>query len=86
MNIDQGKVCVDALNRNVLSTAMIVTECEYSILAKLRRKQEDDMEIINIRERVMKDPNEEYVIKNGLLYRKLSGDALIVVCTKINAK
>jgi len=37
------------------------------------------VEISNIRKQVNENQNQEYVVKNGLLCRKLNGDALIVV-------
>lgn len=58
---------------------MIITECEEGVLAKLRSKQEEDAEVSTIKEQMMKGQNKEYLMKNGLLHKKLNGDTLIVV-------
>lgn len=70
---------VDALSRNALPTAMIITEDDDSILAKLRKQQENDLEIANLREQVERGRTEEYTLKNKLLCKNLNGETLIVV-------
>lgn len=70
---------MDALSRNALPAAMIITECPDSILARLRKNQMNDSELKDVIEQTKKKSSEEYIITNGLLYKNMNGNALLVV-------
>ncbi|KMQ88847.1 retrotransposable element tf2 protein type 2 [Lasius niger] len=70
---------VDALSRNALPMAMLITESQEGILARLQKNQADDEELSSIRDRAMNNLAEGFVIKNGLLHKELNGDTLIVI-------
>lgn len=60
---------------------MLITECQDSILARLQKSQAEDEELTHIRNQAMDNQAEGYVMKNGLLYKELNGDTLIVAPT-----
>lgn len=70
---------VDALSRNPLPMAMLVEECEDSILARLRRNQLEDEELKEIKKQVEENQADGFVIINGLLCKEVNGDTPIVV-------
>lgn len=70
---------VDALSRHPLPAAMLVEECEDSILARLRRNQLKDDELKNITKQVEENQADGFVIVNGLLCKEVNGDTLIVI-------
>jgi len=70
---------VDALSRNALPTAMLITECPEGIIAKLYKNQVKDDELATLKKRIDDNQADGYLIKNGLIYKEVNGDALIVV-------
>lgn len=70
---------VDALSRFPLPAAMVISECEPGIREKLRVCQEEDEELKTIRENIGKNKSDAYYISNGLLFKNLNGEGLIIV-------
>jgi len=70
---------VDALSRHPLPAAMMIEECQESILAKLRRNQMEDERLRNIIEQVEKGRANGFTMMNGLLCKEIDGDTPIVV-------
>jgi len=58
---------------------MLITECLDSIVTKLQKNQMDDDDLKDIRNQINNNQAREYLIKNGLLCKEVSGDVLIVV-------
>jgi len=70
---------VDTLSRNALPTAILITECPEGIIAKLYKNQVKDDELATLKKRIDDNQADGYLIKNGLIYKEVNGDALIVV-------
>jgi len=74
----KNMIHVDALSRNSLPTCLVVDECEESLLVRLRRTQGEDKNI-----RKIAGAEQElltgYILKNGILYKEIDGDARVVV-------
>jgi len=70
---------VDALSRHPLPAAVMIEECQESILAKLRRNQMEDERLRNIIEQVEKRRANGFTMMNGLLCKEIDGDTPIVV-------
>ena len=69
---------VDALSRNPLPTAMLITECPDGIIAKLQKNQLEDDELAHIKNQINSNQAKGYLIKNGLLCKEVNEDVLIV--------
>ena len=72
---------VDALSRNPTPVCMVTSECESSVLLRLRKAQREDPDLKPIIESVNSEKmsNSEYIVRNGLLCRVLDDDPRIVV-------
>lgn len=68
---------VDALSRYPLPVSMSIVEEEASVIHKIRKAQADDKEL---QERISRvNDAEKYVRENGLLYRLVDNEQLLVV-------
>lgn len=70
---------VDALSRHPLPAAMLIEECEDSMMAKLRLNQSEDAELKDIRKQVEEGKTKKFIVENGLLCKKIDGDVPIVI-------
>jgi len=69
---------VDALSRNPLPKCMIIDSSD-SLTIKCKQAQQKDNDIKKIFDAVKEKNIEGYTIKNDLLFKKYSGDILLVV-------
>lgn len=69
---------VDALSRNPLPSTLLISESEDTIIARIRKAQEDNVtrKIFQLAEHRVHD---NYVVKNGLLYKETDDDILLVL-------
>ena len=70
---------VDALSRNPLPEVMLIEECENSIIARLIRAQRDDENLRGLLTMAENEKKDDFTMKNGLLYKIVNDDDLIVV-------
>lgn len=70
---------VDALSRYPLPAAMVISECESSIVEKIRQCQKEDQELTELRDKVTKNEIMGYSVLNGLLLKNVNGEELIIV-------
>lgn len=74
----KNMIHVAALSRNPLPVCMIVDERD-SLTVKFRQAQQSDDDVKKIFDVVKKGNIDSYIIKNDLLFKKYSGDVLLVV-------
>lgn len=74
---------VDAswLSRNSLSSIFLISESEESIIARIRKAQQEDSAIQKILQlaECQQHDNCKIVVKNGLLYKEMASDILLVL-------
>lgn len=70
---------VDALSRNPLPSIFLVSESEESIIARIRKAQQDDSAIQKIIQSAKNQRYNEYIIRNNLLYKETDGDVQLVL-------
>ena len=70
---------VDAPSRNPLPEVMLNEECENSIIARLIRAQRKDENLRGLLTMAENEKNDDFTMKNGLLYKIVNDDDLIVV-------
>jgi len=66
---------VDALSRY----PMAIVEAAHDIIPKIRRAQENDETIKNIKQRLEKEPYQDYILRNQIVYKQSQGRELIMV-------
>lgn len=77
---------VDALSRNPLSEVLYVEESEETILARIRRAQQKYDRIQATMKKAEKNKIDGFCIRNGLLYRDIDSDLLLVVPKDLQAQ
>jgi len=70
---------VDALSRNPLPVCLVIDEAEAGLTARLRKAQEEDDNVVKLRDLVLQDKTRDYVIRGGLLYKESGGDIQLVM-------
>lgn len=70
---------VDALSRNPVPSTFLITESEDSVIARVRKAQAKDDSIQRILQSIEREPNDDYVVRNELLYKTTAGDAQLVL-------
>lgn len=70
---------VNALSRNPLPSCLVVDECEVGLLAALRRAQQDDPELQELRVSLEKKDISGYVLRGGLMFKEDAGEAKLIV-------
>jgi len=53
---------IDALSRNPLSVCLVIDEPEAGLTARLRKAQEEDDNVVKLRDMVLQDKTRDYVI------------------------
>lgn len=69
---------VDALSRSPLPCVFTIDEGEEGLLAKLKRAQHEDSEIQPIITRTGQNTVDEYVMRDGLVFKIINNDELVV--------
>ena len=75
----KNMVHVDALSRNSLPTVMLVEENDDGIIVRLREAQKEDIDLRKIRESAEQCREDEYAVRNDILYKEVNDVPLIVV-------
>lgn len=70
---------VDALSRNPLPVCLVIDETEAGLTARLQKTQEEDDSVVRLRDLVLRNKTQNYVIRSNLLYRESGGDFQLVV-------
>lgn len=70
---------VDALSRYPLPNVLLIKESEDGMLTRLRRAQNADEKIQNLLKTANTNKITDYMLKNGILYKCIKDDFLIVV-------
>lgn len=70
---------VDALSRNPISSSMLIDESEVALTARLRKAQEEDDEVMKLKELVLQGKTQNYLMRGNLLYKESNGDIQFVV-------
>ena len=70
---------VDALSRRPLPTILFVNENYDGLLVRLRRAQNEDIDLQKIYDNIEKYRADGYIIKSNVLYRVLNDVPLVVV-------
>lgn len=76
---------VDALSRNPLPWCLLIVEHDDGLAAQLRKAQRDEDEVNQIIEDVEKRARKGYVIRGGLLFKKVDGDIRLMVPKRLSA-
>lgn len=74
----RSMVHVDALSRNPLPTCMFIDERD-NLTAKFKQAQQSDSGVKKVFDAVREGKIDGYVMRNGLLFKVLNGDTLLVV-------
>lgn len=74
----KSMVHVDSLSRNPIPICMIADDCD-NLTVKFKRAQQADDDIRKMYDTVKKGKNDNFVIKNDLLFKRHDGDNLLVV-------
>jgi len=69
---------VDALSRNVPSI-IIIEEDRTSLVARIHGAQREDDELKSVFERIASSSSDNFILQNGILYRKYNDDLLLVI-------
>lgn len=70
---------VDALSRNPLPSIFLISESEDSILVRIRKAQQEDVSCQKLFQLAEHKQHNDYVVKNGLLYKEINDDLLLVL-------
>ena len=70
---------VDALSRNLLPIAMIKEENKESIMVRLKKAQAKDKDLREIRDNIEQHVISGFILKNGILYKEVDDQMLVVV-------
>lgn len=70
---------VDALSRNPLPCVLTIDENEEGLIVKLKKAQREDSEIKKIIDLAERNPSNNYIVRDGLLFKTIDDDVLLVV-------
>lgn len=77
---------VNALSRNPLPYCLMVSECQDALTARIKRAQREDNDLRQILETSQREEINGYLIRGGILYKKVDDDIRLIVSKTIQAQ